>query len=89
MHRRMFSSLKKAKKITTGGFFISTLPHVKLIAETHVYTCHKSMQSMGIFFLQFLESFRGKYIYNILQEMKYGLSLRQKQLLVVMYYIIT
>ena len=80
--------LKESEKITTGGFFISTLPHVKLIAETHVYTCHKSMQSMGIF-LQFLESFRGKYIYNILQEMKYGLSLRQKQLLVVMYYIIT
>ena len=38
------------KKNTTRGFFISTLPHVKLIAEIHVYTCHKNMQSMGIFF---------------------------------------
>ena len=52
------------KKNTTRGFFISTLPHVKLIAEIHVYTCHKNMQSMGIFFLQV------KHIKNILQEMK-------------------
>ena len=52
------------KKNTTRGFFISTLPHVKLIAEIHVYTCHKNMQSMGIFFLQ------EKHMKNILQEMK-------------------
>ena len=84
MHRRMLSSLRKAKKKnTTRGFFISTLPHVKLIAEIHVYTCHKNMQSMGIFFLQ------EKHIKNILQEMKQGLSLRQEQLQVIMQYIIT
>ena len=60
MHWRMFSSLRKArKKNTSRGFFISTLPHVKLIAEIHVYARHKNMQSMGIF-LQFLESFPGK-----------------------------
>ena len=47
------------KKNTSRGFFISTLPHVKLIAEIHVYARHKNMQSMGIF-LQFLESFPGK-----------------------------
>ena len=44
----------------------------------------------GYFFLQFFESFRGKYkLKNILQEMKNGLSLRQQQLQVIMYYIIT
>ena len=40
--------------------------------------------------LQFFESFRGKYkLKNILKEMKNGLSLRQQQLKVIMYYIIT
>ena len=44
---------------------------------------------MGIF-LQFFESLREKYkLKNILQEMKNGLSLRQQQLQVIMYYIIT
>ena len=53
------------------------MSHVKLIAETRVYICHKNMKSMR-FFLQFFESFRGK-IYKIYipQEMKNGLSLRQ------------
>ena len=62
----MFSSLRKAKKkITTRGLFISTLSHVKLIAETrHHIICYKNMKSMGIFALQFFESFRGK-IYKI------------------------
>ena len=35
------------------------MSHVKLIAETRVNICHKSMKSMG--FLQFFESFRGKF----------------------------
>ena len=52
------------KKITTRGLFISTLSHVKLIAETRHYICYKNMKSMSIFFLQFFESFRGK-IYKI------------------------
>ena len=34
------------------------MSHVKLIAETRVYTCHKNKKSMG--FLQFFESSRGK-----------------------------
>ena len=51
--------LKAKKKIfTTRGLFISAMSHVKLIAETRVYICHKNMKSMG--FLQFFESFRGK-----------------------------
>ena len=56
----MFSCFKtkSEKKITTRGLFISAMSHVKLIAETRVYICHKNMNSMG--FLQFLESFRGK-----------------------------
>ena len=56
----MFSCFKKKseKKITTRGLFISAMSHVKLIAETRVYICHKNMKSMG--FLQFFESFRGK-----------------------------
>ena len=35
------------------------MSHVKLIAETSVYICHKNMKSMGIF-LQFFKSFRRK-----------------------------
>ena len=38
--------------------FISAMSHVKLIAETCVFICHKNMKSKG--FLQFFESFRGK-----------------------------
>ena len=34
------------------------MSHLKLIAETCVYICHKDMKSVG--FLQFFESFRGK-----------------------------
>ena len=34
------------------------MSHVKLIAKTSVYICHKNVKSMG--FLQFFESFRGK-----------------------------
>ena len=49
---------KAEQKITTRGLFISAMSHVKLIAETRVYICHKNMKSMG--FLQFFESFRGK-----------------------------
>ena len=49
---------KSEKKITTRGLFISAMSHVKLIAETRVYICHKNMKSIG--FLQFFESFRGK-----------------------------
>ena len=84
------ATLRKAKKkITTRGLFISAMSRVKLIAQTRVYVCHKNMKSMGSF-LQFFESFRGKYkLKNILQEMKNGLSLRQQQLQVIMYYIIT
>ena len=56
----MFSCFKtkSEKNITTRGLFISAMSHVKLIAETRVYICHKNMKSMR--FLQFFESFRGK-----------------------------
>jgi len=77
----MFSYFKKSEnKFTTGGLRISTMSHVKLIAGTRVYICHKNMKSMGIF-LQFFEKI---YIKNILQEMKNELSLRQQQLQVIM-----
>ena len=49
---------KKEKKITTRGLFISAMSHVKLIAKTSIYICHKNVKSMG--FLQFFERFRGK-----------------------------
>ena len=61
MHRSNVQLLKttsEKKKITSQGLFISAMSHVKLIAETSVYICHKNMKSMG--FLQFFESFRGK-----------------------------
>ena len=56
----MFSCFKtkSEKEFTTRGLFITAMSHVKLIAETRVYICHKNMKSMG--FLQFFESFRGK-----------------------------
>ena len=66
------------------------MSHVKLIAETRFYICHKNMKSMGIFFFyRFSKVFEEKHIKNILQEMKNGLSLREQQLQVIMYYIIT
>ena len=43
----------------------------------------------GYFFYSFSKVFAEKYIKNILHEMKNGLSLRQQQLQVIMYYIIT
>ena len=52
------------------------MSHVKLIAGTRFYICHKNMKSMGIFFYRSLKVFEEKYIKNILQEMKNGLSLR-------------
>ena len=56
----MFSCFKtkSEKNITTRGLFISAMSHVKLIAETRAYMCHKNMKSMG--FLHFFDSFRGK-----------------------------
>ena len=52
----MFSCFKT--KSEAQGLFISAMSHVKLIAKTNVYICHKNVKSMG--FLQFFESFRGK-----------------------------
>ena len=46
------------KKITTRCVFISAMSHLKLIAETCAYICHKKMKSVE--FLQFFESFHGK-----------------------------
>ena len=79
---------KAKQKITTRGLFISAMSHVKLITETRVYICHKNMKSMG-FFSCLSKVFAENFIKNILQEMKNGLSLRQQQLQVIMYYIIT
>ena len=81
----MFSCFKKSenKIVTTRGLFIGAMSHVKLIAETRVYICHKNTKSVDIF-SQFFECFRWKiYKENILQEMKNGLSLRQQQLQVI------
>ena len=86
----MFSCFKtkSAKKFNTQNLFVSAMSHVKLITETRVYICHKNMKSMG-FFNSFSKVFAEKFIKTILQEMKNGLSLRQQQLQVIMYYIIT
>ena len=49
------AALRKAKKkFATRGLFISAMSHVKLIAETRVYICHKNTKSMAIF-LQFFD----------------------------------
>ena len=69
MNRSNVQLLKESeKKITTRGLFISTLSHVKLIAETRVYMPQKNMKSMGIFFDSFSKFFVEKYIKYILQE---------------------
>ena len=39
--------------------------HLKLIADTSVYMCHKNMKSMSFFFYSFLKVFAEKYIKNI------------------------
>ena len=86
-----FLHLRKAKKKLPGEVYLLARYNClmfKLIVEIRVYICHKNMKSMGIF-LQFFESFVEKYVKYILQEMKNGLSLRQQQLQVIMYYIIT
>ena len=62
------------------------MSRVKLIAETRVYNMPQKHEIHAYFFLQFFESFRGKYkLTNFLREMKNGLSLRQQQLQVIMY----
>ena len=80
----MFSRFKtkSEKKITTRGLFISAMSHVKLIAETRVYICHKNMKSMG--FLQFFESFRGKIYKKYSIGNEECIEFRQQQLQVIM-----
>ena len=56
---------KKKKKITTRGFFISAMSHVKLIAETRVYICHKNMIYLCGFY-SFWKVYAEKFIKNIL-----------------------
>ena len=53
--------------------------------ETCLYMPPKN-EIYGYFFLQFFESFRGKYkLKNTLGEMKNRLTLRQQQVQVIMY----
>ena len=60
----MFSCFKKSeKKIYYARFIYYAMSHVKLIAETRVYVCHKNMKSMGVFLTVFRNFFCGK-IYN-------------------------
>ena len=60
----MFSCFKKSeKKIYYARFIYYAMSHVKLIAETRVYVCHKNMKSMGFFLTVFRNFFCGK-IYN-------------------------
>ena len=59
----MFSYFKKSEKNLLREVYLlaQCLVLLNLIAERRVYICHQKMKSMGIFFLQFFESFRGKY----------------------------
>ena len=47
------------------------------------------MKSIAFFFYSFSKVFEENFLKNILQEMKNGLTLRQQQLQVIMYYIIS
>ena len=73
----MFRCFKKKseKKFTTRGLFFSAMSHVKLIAETRLYMPQKH-EIYGVFTV-FRNFSREKFIKNILEEMKNGLSLRQ------------
>ena len=65
------------------------LSRLKPFARARWKRLHCRLEIYG-YFLQFFESFRWKYkLKNILQEVKNGLSLRQQQLQVIIYYIIT
>ena len=70
----MFRCFKKSenKIVTTRGLFISAMSHVKPIAETRVYICHKNLKSVGIF-SQFFERFRGK-IYKTIFSRKWRID---------------
>ena len=84
----MFSYFKKSEKNLLREVYLlaQCLVLLNLIAERRVYIRHQKIKSMGIFFLQFFESFRGKYkLKNILGEMKNRLTLRQQQVQVIMY----
>ena len=81
----MFSCLKtkSEKEFTTRGLFISAMSHVKLIAKTSVYICHKNVTSMG--FLQLFESFHRKIDKKYLIGNDWnGFRLRQKKLQLIM-----
>ena len=72
------AALRKAKIFLQREVYLFARCLIKLIAETHVYICHKNMKSMSIFFLQFLESFQEKkYKKQSTGNEEPGLSLRQ------------
>ena len=85
----MFSYFKKSekKKLLREVYFLARCLVLNWSRRHAFIICHKNMKSMRFFFfLQFFESFRGKYkLTNFLREMKNGLSLRQQQLQVIMY----
>ena len=57
MHRSNIQLLedKKGKNLPREVYLLARRSHVKLIAETRFYICHKNMKSTG--FLLFFESF--------------------------------
>ena len=78
----MFSYFKKSEKknLLREVYFLARCLVLNWSRRHAFIICHKNMKSMRIFFLQFFESFRGKYkLTNFLREMKNGLSLRQQQ----------
>ena len=85
----MFSCFKtkSEKKITTRGLFISAMSRQTDHGHTRLYMPQK--HEIYGFFYGFSKVFAENFIKNILREMKNGLSLRQQQLQMIIYYIHT
>ena len=74
----MFSYLRKVKNKLLREVYLLARCLMLNWSRRYALIHAKNTWNLWVFFLQFFESFRGKYIKNILQERKNGLSLRQE-----------
>ena len=91
MHRSniMFSYFKKSEKNLLHEVCLLVRCLMLNWSRRRAFIYATKTWNLWVFFYIFSKVFAEKYIKNILQEMKNGLSLRQQQLQVIMYNIIT
>ena len=84
----MFSYFQKSEKknLLREVYLLARCLMLNCRGDTRFYMPQKH-EIYGYFFYSFSKVFAEKYIKNILQEMKDGLSLRQQQLPLISYYI--